>query len=623
MRVKSRAAACAVLSGAIVLVSVPIALAVGELAQKAGTAGCVSESGTGGACKDGRGLSGVAALAVSADGENAFAASSSGDGIAILNRNPSTGALSPIAGTSGCFSLSGDGGECQVGRELDAADDVAVSPDGKSVYVAAPFDDAIAVFSRSPATGELTQLAGANGCVNQAGSDGCTDGRALDGATSVVVSPDGENVYVGSAASGGIAIFNRNTSSGVLSQSAGAAGCINEDGSDGCTDGNEQTAGVQNVEVAADGKALYAVSQTRDAVTVYDRSLATGELSQKVGAAGCVNETGRSNASLPATAGGCGDGVALLGADSLALSADGKSVYVASKLSDAIAIFDRNTTTNVLTQKAGVAGCISETGRSNPGDSATAGACRDGVGLDEATSVAVFPGGGAVFAAARLSGALTVFTRNIFDGALNQKAGTAGCVSETGNGGACQDGIGLGTANQVSASADGKYVYAAAPGSSAVSVFDVGLGPNEEPPAEEPPTEEPPGEEPPADEPGAGGPAPSEGGQPPQGAAPASTQAASTSSTVTAPRVVKGKGPAAVVKTRKAKVTVSFRFSSDDQSATFRCGLDGAALKPCGSPASVTVKTGRHVFAVRAANAGGSSAPVSFSFTVKKQKPRR
>ena len=62
----------------------------------------------------------------------------------------------------------------------------------------------------------------------------------------------------------------------------------------------------------------------------------------------------------------------------MALSPDGRNVYVTTFTSDAVATFDRDLETGVLTQKAGVAACISETG--------TSGDCRDGVALDEATS---------------------------------------------------------------------------------------------------------------------------------------------------------------------------------------------------------------------------------------------
>jgi hypothetical protein len=53
--------AAALLALAAVLLLAPVAWALGELEQKPGTAGCVSETGTGGACQDGTALDGRSA----------------------------------------------------------------------------------------------------------------------------------------------------------------------------------------------------------------------------------------------------------------------------------------------------------------------------------------------------------------------------------------------------------------------------------------------------------------------------------------------------------------------------------------------------------------------------------
>jgi DNA-binding beta-propeller fold protein YncE len=57
-------------------------------------------------------------------------------------------------------------------------------------------------------------------------------------------------------------------------------------------------------------------------------------------------------------------------------------------------------------------------------------------------------------------------------GELSHKSGTAGCVSETGTGGACQDGTALEDAVGVAPSPDGKNLYVASLDSGAVRVFD-------------------------------------------------------------------------------------------------------------------------------------------------------
>ena len=83
------------------------------------------------------------------------------------------------------------------------------------------------------ATGDLTQPPGAAGCVSEDGTGPCADGHALDDPISVAVSPDGKSVYVASFpySSNAVVRLNRNTTTGAITQPAGAAGCVSEDGS--------------------------------------------------------------------------------------------------------------------------------------------------------------------------------------------------------------------------------------------------------------------------------------------------------------------------------------------------------------------------------------------------------
>ena len=63
-----------------------------------------------------------------------------------------------------------------------------------------------------------------------------------------------------------------------------------------------------------------------------------------------------------------------------AVSADGTSVYVASYFSDAVAVFQRDEASGVLTQLAGSAGCVSNTGSEG---------CVDGRAIQAVPSVTV------------------------------------------------------------------------------------------------------------------------------------------------------------------------------------------------------------------------------------------
>ena len=59
----------------------------GAITQPAGTAGCVSEDGSG-PCADGHALIGVASVTVSGDGKSVYVASDRSDAVARLNRSP-------------------------------------------------------------------------------------------------------------------------------------------------------------------------------------------------------------------------------------------------------------------------------------------------------------------------------------------------------------------------------------------------------------------------------------------------------------------------------------------------------------------------------------------------------
>ena len=458
-RLARREVAALSLAGLVLLLATAAALAVtGTLTQPAGTAGCVSETGTG-PCADGHGLRYPDSVAVSADGKSVYAASDLSRAVVRFNRNPTTGTITQPAGTAGCISQTG-AGPCVDGHGLNQPLSVAVSADGKSVYAASPISDAVARLDRNTTTGAITQPAGTAGCVSETGAGPCADGHGLDNPTSVAVSADGKSVYVGSSVSDAVARFDRNTTTGAITQPAGTAGCVSETGAGPCADGHGLS-DPTSVAVSADGKSVYVASVTSSAVARLNRNTTTGGITQPAGTAGCVSETGTEP---------CADGHGLDGAFGVAVSADGKSVYVASIYGSAVARFNRNTTTGGITQPVGTAGCVSETG---------AGPCADGHGLRDPLSVAVSADGKSVYAASSDShtgssdstNAVVRFNRNTTTGGITQPAGTAGCVSETGTG-PCADGHGLKRVRSVAVSGDGKSVYAASIASDAVARFN-------------------------------------------------------------------------------------------------------------------------------------------------------
>ena len=88
-----------------------------------------------------------------------------------------------------------------------------------------------------------------------------------------------------------------------------------------------------------------------------------------------------------------------------------------------MAVLERDPTTGILTQQPGPTGCVSET--------VDQWGCTDAFGLQGVRYLTVSLDGGTVYAVSS-SDVVAVFDRDLETGALTQKAGTDGCVSETG-----------------------------------------------------------------------------------------------------------------------------------------------------------------------------------------------
>ena len=389
-RLARRHVAALFAAGLVVLLATAVAFAAtGDITQPAGTAGCVSQGGVE-SCANGRALRNANGVAVSPDGESVYVASQVG-AVARLDRDTTTGAVTQPTGTSGCVREGS--ALCFKGHALSGASSVAVSPDGKNVYVASYFSDAVVRLNRNPTTGALTEPAGAAGCISEDGSGPCADGHGLNGAWSVALT-DGKNVYVASFLAYAVVRLDRDTTTGAITEPAGTAGCVSEDGSGPCADGHGLSSPA-GVALSADGKNIY-VAAFGAGVARLSRNPTTGAITQSAGTAGCISETG---------AGACADGHGLDGPSGVAVSGDGKSVYVAatsSPTNSAVARLNRNLTTGALTQPAGTPGCVSETG---------AGPCAHGHALKGASGVAVSPDGKSVYVASFNSNAAARFNR--------------------------------------------------------------------------------------------------------------------------------------------------------------------------------------------------------------------
>jgi 6-phosphogluconolactonase (cycloisomerase 2 family) len=400
-------------------------------------------------CPASPGLDAVSSVAVSADGKSLYAASFNNDAIVRFNRNTTTGALT--------FAQCIEGGDlegatCPDVLPLDGADAVAVSGDGRSVYVASFDADAILRFNRNTTTGAIS-FAQCFQDKSDAPSDvaECDDRGGLNAATSVTVSADGRSVYAAGLSDDAIVRFNRNATTGVLTfaecfddeDTGPEAACPPAPGLDAAT----------SVEVSRDGRSLYAAGSEDDAIVRFNRNTTTGE----IGFAQCFQD--KADALADETA--CADRVGLNGANSVAVSGDGKSLYATSFFDAAIVRFSRNTTTGALT----FAECFDDEDMNPEGTT-----CPGTPGLDNASSVAVSPDGRSLYTAS-LADAIVHFNRNTTTGAL----GFAECFDDEDTnleGARCLGAPALDAPVSVAVSVDGRSLYAAALDDDAVTRFN-------------------------------------------------------------------------------------------------------------------------------------------------------
>ena len=113
--------------------------------------------------------------------------------MAAFARDQATGRLTQrnCVSANATSGVDGTKGDCADGNALSGATAVEVSPDGRFVYAASFDAGGIAIFERNQTTGALRQV----GCVRPVRT--CTSARALSGASAIALSPDGENAYVG------------------------------------------------------------------------------------------------------------------------------------------------------------------------------------------------------------------------------------------------------------------------------------------------------------------------------------------------------------------------------------------------------------------------------------------
>jgi DNA-binding beta-propeller fold protein YncE len=326
---------------------------------------------------------------------------------------------------------------------------VAVSPDGENVYATSINSSSISIFQRNASTGALTQATDGSGCLAAAAMPGCGTARGLNGADVVVVSPDGRDVYTGSFRGSTVAVFARYFG-GALQQLFGTGGCISQGGTDGCASAKAMLT-VEGLAISGDGNNVYVAAPGSNAVDVLARDSSTGQLTQLGGGAGCFTNTSVS---------GCTKGRWLGGADAVTVSPDGKSVYVAASLTNSVANFTRTPSSGQLAQASGTTGCAIYV---------LAVACTLGRTLILPEGLTVSPDGANVYVASFLPGSIDTFDRDASTSALIEKPRKPGCLIDPRFD--CIHAQAMRGASSVVVSPDGKNVYVSAFASNAVTEF--------------------------------------------------------------------------------------------------------------------------------------------------------
>jgi DNA-binding beta-propeller fold protein YncE len=224
----------------------------------------------------------------------------------------------------------------------------------------------------------------------------------------------------------------------------------------GCGKTATGMAGAYSISITRDGKSVYVGDEPfflgavgDHGLVHFQRSIANGAL----GARECIAQVGQNADGCPTTATGIND------VDAIAVSPDGKSVYTTSFGQNAIAAFQRNTTTGALTPM----GCVGDATQ-NPTNCA-----QTAKGLQGVEAIAISRDGKSLYTAG-VDNAVVHLQRNTTNGNLTPK----GCVGEAGDNlaGCGKTAKGLEDAYALALSPDGRSLYAGASAGSTIAMFD-------------------------------------------------------------------------------------------------------------------------------------------------------
>ncbi len=449
---------------AAALAAPPAAAEAVSLTQLPGAAACVREGGAGG-CTRTRETDFAETVAVAPDGRFAYVAGGLDvhGALTTFARDPETGALTQLAAPAGCIETNGDTEQaapvsagCVRGRSMPSLDEVEISPDGATLYAAVgnepDYRQAIAVFRRDPATGELAQLQ----CVTIRPAEGCLQGTFLE-IGDIVLSRDGRTLIAGGSALSALPIAGDGTI-------ASAGRCSVVLGPNSSPDGlcrarrDRRRLPIKELAMTADGRRLYAGAGDEDFVgsQVQAYELDSVDAAAPPRLAACTG------------APGCRRARALDEVHDIALTPDGRTLYTASSrfdVTDDIGLdgYIGNSGLGVyaapgLAQLPGRRGCIEagvERGRLPK-------SCAHGREVLGATAVEATPDGRHVLAGFEASHKVVLYRRNPTTQGLRRVAGAGGCVEQRPRSTSlCSEGRGLSGITDITISPDGGNAYVA------------------------------------------------------------------------------------------------------------------------------------------------------------------
>jgi 6-phosphogluconolactonase (cycloisomerase 2 family) len=586
--------------------------------------------------------------------------------ILIYDRDPATGALSRRQ-VLGCVTPTGSSGACVADPRIGNPDDIAVSPDGDNVYVVNRATGAIAEFQRS-ANGGLTPMSQclgfAEGCEVPVGMETPTslgispDGTTLYARTS---NSSGYGTLLAFSRGTGGTLAQLAAPEGCWSEVA-QANCRTATGIAGqgwqiaVTDSSVYATGQDDSYsyfTAGCGAFCVINVPSSGTVAVFGRH-SDGSLTQGPAPNGCIGDSGADGGSFysgPAPH-NCIDGSnGLYEARSVTASPDGKSVYVGAD--NAIVAYSRSASGG-LTE----IGCVQKEGVSYPG-------CMTATGIEAVYRIAVTPDGEELVSDINnAKGGLVFMKRDPGTGAIEQLEGTRGCISKNSFEGKCQTLAAFGWAGGIAISPDSHFLYATGSGSGLLATFHRDRAPSCEGRTVSVPYQtsvavplacaDPDGDpltmsivhQPTAGSLGGGGTIdtsndtvrynPPLGYTGPDGFEYAATARGVQSSPVRVQLTVQPQPPAdttppdtkiaegskrtARLRPGKSRVTVAIRFSSEP-GARFECRLDGKPYRVCSSPKKLKLKLGKHVFQVRAIDRAGNVDPTPARAKIKVRRP--